>query len=347
MSAGALYQPVRPARRRDRLQLFTVVFVSLAVLTLLGAMTSQNNMLFWLVGVAIGSIVVSGMLAGPAMMSVRLGGVRAAQLSRVGQPAPVVVTLLNIHRRRTVHAVRLEARFIGPRGSKRVVRAGLPSLPPNESTSVTLRIIPPDRGRWTLGSLRVSTTFPFGISHKVLIFEPALSTIALPEPAQGDPATEADANSVENLAQHIRRATEGDTHAIREYRSGDPRRLIAWRASSRTGQLMIREQSGTGTRSVWLRPRAEAAQLAAREPAAERTVAVTLAAGERAQQDRIRVGLWHPETGVMVPPSTGTEWKLALAQLGDRSGSGATAPPAGATVLQVDSADRKPSETDP
>ncbi|MGP1272655.1 MAG: DUF58 domain-containing protein [Phycisphaerales bacterium] len=326
---------MRPARRRDRLQLFTVVFVALALLVMLGAITSENNMLFWLVGVAIGSIIVSGLIAGPAMMAVRLGAVRCPTLFDPAAPSICHIEVVNRHRRRTVYALRIEVRFLGPRGGLLVLRGGCAAVAPGSSAVVPIPLSLPDRGLWRIHSVRVSTTFPFGLSNKLLVFKPAGAVIALPERAPVVIDHPAATGEEDLILTELLRKSEGETYALREYRPGDPRRQIAWRSSARSGRLIVREHASPAGRSVWLRPVASAVALRDRRPTAERTVSLTARLAELAEARGVRVGLWHPETGVLIAPGPAGAWRPALAQLGDRQGRVAHSAPPGTDVLDI------------
>lgn len=333
--ALAAIQPQKPVRRRDRLQIFTLVYVALALLVMLGAITSQNNMLFWLVGVAIGSIIVSGLVAGPLMMGVRLGAVRLPQIGEHGSPVRASAEVVNAGRRRSAYALRVEARLTGPNGGMVSARTGLAVIRPGESENATLEVQPTGRGVWTLTSLRVSTTFPFGLSHKIVVFEPGGTVVVLPEQAAESSPDWPAGDSLDTQKQQIDRAADGDTFALREYQPGDPRRLIAWKPSARAGRLVVREQAGSSTRVIWLRPNASREALAHRTPEAERVVSQTMFLGEYAESRNLRVGLVHPGSRVVSPPGVPGEWKRVVAQLGDIENIGLGGPGVKSVVIDV------------
>lgn len=122
-------------------------------------------------------------------------------------------------------------------------------LPADGSRAVEA-VVPASRRGWMpAGRIRLWTEFPYGLFHvwswlhpdqHVLVY-PRLEHNAPPLPQSGAGA-------------HARAARHGDEEfgALREYRAGDPRRLIAWKASARQDHLLVKEAESRRGREIVL-----------------------------------------------------------------------------------------------
>jgi hypothetical protein len=111
---------------------------------------------------------------------------------------------------------------------------------------------PPARGVFRLGPARSLVLGPMGLvtasyvaSRAVsLVVAPAILPIDVPQP---DPDTD---------RQQLRSAASAervtDPAAVRDYQSGDPRRLVHWKATARRDRLMVRDTITRGLPDVWV-----------------------------------------------------------------------------------------------
>lgn len=122
-------------------------------------------------------------------------------------------------------------------------------LPANGSQTVIANMPAPRRGWQPIGRVRVWTEYPYGLFHvwswlhpdsRALIY-PRLEANAPPLPQAGGVAP----------AQAVNR-DEDEIGALREYRGGDPRRLIAWKASARQDHLLVKQFESPQGREVVL-----------------------------------------------------------------------------------------------
>lgn len=110
--------------------------------------------------------------------------------------------------------------------------------------------LPASRRGWRrVGRIRVWTEYPYGLFHvwswlhpdqHALVY-PRLEANAPPLPQVGGDAQ----------AQAARRGDD-EFNMLREYRAGDPRRLIAWKASARQDHLLVKEFDSQQGREIVL-----------------------------------------------------------------------------------------------
>lgn len=115
------------------------------------------------------------------------------------------------------------------------------------------------RGLHPVGRIELSTRHPLGLfvawswlnpDIQVLV-HPALESDAPPLPGRGDRGQ-----------PRRRRGLDEEPHSLRDYRGGDPMRLVAWKRSAQAGRLMVREYESPAGADVVLDWR----ELAALEP---------------------------------------------------------------------------------
>lgn len=113
----------------------------------------------------------------------------------------------------------------------------------------TLSIPALARGWQPVGRLRLDTRHPHGFAiawcffwpDRELLVYPALEANAPPLPHDGGEG-----------AMTRRRDLGEELHHLRDYRSGDPMRQVAWKASARSDRLLVREYEGSAGREVHL-----------------------------------------------------------------------------------------------
>ncbi len=310
--ADPLYQP---ARRRDRPRIVTGVFFLMCMVVLLGAFASRNNLLYWFVGMAIGAVLAHGFTAGPPMMRIVLGRVDIPDLVERGREAVVRVEVASRNRFRVARAIRIEVELRGTHGTRTTAHGGLSAIGPGEIVRVPIALSVDRRGVYDLASVRLKTTFPFGLSTKELVFLPPGRLVCSP--------SDAAIGRAERLLLHraaARHAADSELGDIREYVPGDPRRLIAWRASARARRLLVRDLEANRSRRLWIRCHAPRRALADREPAAEQMLDRAVAIGKHAAELGYQVGVRHEPTGTRVIDRAGSRWLVTLAELGDAEG---------------------------
>lgn len=237
-------------RRKYHVHAPGLAAIFVAILMGVGAVNSQNNLLFIAFGLALGLILIAGFVSGSTLMHIE--AVRSEPpVGRVGEPMQIVYRVRSTSR--WIPAFGLVAEEVGGRGAKgwrsRLgrVRAAITHIPARETRSAHAHVVPVRRGEVKLQAVRVSTTFPFGVLKKSATF--TQRTTVLVRPALGPAPTAvldqalAGAGRTETVSRRIGR--DDEFYGLREYAPGDSVRRIAWRASARSESLMIRESYAT------------------------------------------------------------------------------------------------------
>jgi uncharacterized protein (DUF58 family) len=314
--ANKVPQPADPpirVRRRYHLGIAGGVYVFVTFLIALGAFNSQNNLLFWAFGFALSLLTISGVISGAMLMGVAL--VREPVNPLVEDETGAVHYRVRNHNRLvpafalTITEVTLPARTNRSRrrSSRRAgspepdalsgARTFVPHIPPGRSVAVTARLHASRRGAASLRAMLVSTSFPFGIIKKSLLFEQTTEVVVRPRLA---PLPHGLVNSALRTGDRgqapARRSGAGDEFfSLREYQPGDSLRDVAWRASARRGagvdsdDLLVRQTAAPAPMRMHIllsfagSPSAEADEQAIRLAAAAADAAITrnLAVGLR------------------------------------------------------------------
>ncbi len=106
------------------------------------------------------------------------------------------------------------------------------------SAEVALAIPTEHRGLFGVGRVLVETRQPLGMFRIWSWMHPARRLLVYPAPEQdGPPLPSAETHR----GSRLQRGPGEHLHSLRSYRSGDPMRLVAWKRSAQTGQLLVRE----------------------------------------------------------------------------------------------------------
>ncbi|HTD28916.1 MAG TPA: DUF58 domain-containing protein [Xanthomonadaceae bacterium] len=123
------------------------------------------------------------------------------------------------------------------------------SLSNADGVQVELLLPTTKRGWLQPGRLTVSTTQPLGLARAWSYFWPDLHLLVYP--ALEVHAPQLPTQSASGTSARVRAQGE-EPHHLRDYRVGDPPRQVAWKASARTGKLLVREYEARSDRELWL-----------------------------------------------------------------------------------------------
>lgn len=206
----------------------------LLVAMLLGALNYNNNAGLLLAFLLLAVVLNSAVQAQLGLLGLRLVALDAAPV-HAGDELPLRLSLHAASRLREGLRFELGA------------AQALPDPIAAETLGVVeLRLPVPRRGRVDPGPLRISTTRPLGLFRAWAVWRPGATLLVYP--ALEVPAPPFPGGGGEGSRQARPRRQGMDLQHLRDYRPGDARRDIAWKASARRDGLLVRE-SERGTES--------------------------------------------------------------------------------------------------
>ncbi|MBE9222307.1 DUF58 domain-containing protein [Cyanobacterium stanieri LEGE 03274] len=182
------------------------------------------------------------------------------------------------------------------------VHSSIETFAPQETKKITYYAKAPTRGIYHWYNLEVRSASPIGLFYAHKIRNVEARAIVYPQilPLKNCPLIDYIGNEQTQQKQSEKlyhNATEGVTKAIRQYRFGDPPRLIHWRSSARFGELQVRElETITGGQEVvicldnsqdW------------HQELFEKAVIATASLYFYCSRQQLDVKLWTPKTGTI------------------------------------------------
>jgi uncharacterized protein (DUF58 family) len=214
---------------------FGLGFAVLLAVMLVGALNYANNAALLLTCLLAGTAAGSMLAAFRTLDGLRLDAVRAGT-AVAGTPIRVLLDFAAPMRQR--NAIRLDAaganlHFEVAAGTDTVVEVRLPTT---------------QRGWLPLPHLRVWSTWPFGLFRAWSWLRPRHAVLVYPCPEQHGPRP-----GGEDETSPQRRPRAGDElAALRDYHVGDPMKLVAWKASARHHDLLVRDFEHPATQHEWM-----------------------------------------------------------------------------------------------
>lgn len=205
---------------------FGLVFGIVVMAMLLGALNFNNNpallLSFLVAGIAVLSFHITvAQLRGIALTAVRSDRVHA------GDHADVHFSIHeNDGRERSLL-------MLDQGGQEVAFSAGA-----DRTTPVAVQVATVRRGWQGVGLWRLWTEHPFGIVWAWSYLHPEQRFLVFPRPEDDAPPMPGEARSDPGRRY---RSPGDDWVGLRDHRSGDPPRLVAWRASARSEHLLVKE----------------------------------------------------------------------------------------------------------
>jgi uncharacterized protein (DUF58 family) len=244
-SARTTWRQLR-AWRRIYFTGFGLAFTLGTVAVGFAAMNTANNLLYLLLGSMVGFMTVSSWLSEQAIRDVSVGR-RLPRTVMVGQEFRLTYEVAN--RKRFLPSLALE-----------IVESGLPNrafvahLAGRESGSARSVNSFVRRGIYPLGTVTLSTSFPFGLFRKERDVELPAEIVVWPRtdrPVRQPRAGGGRARQMGVTAKTTLGA-RGEYRTLRGYRPGDDPRDIHWRSSARSPYPVTREYETDGAETRWI-----------------------------------------------------------------------------------------------
>jgi len=299
-----LDQPAAISRRRYHAGAGSLLYILTTVFLAIGAINSQNNLLFFAFGIGAGAIIISGFISGPALMGIRIRR-DAPTAAEVGRPFEIRYTVQNRARVFPAFALTIrESPEHHPRPDHELpIVACVEHVGPLQSVVAVARATPSTRGVVSLGAFTVSTAFPLGLTrksvhmhqHRTLIIRPRIVSLR-PDLLSRLRARGPRLAGARPIAGH------GDEFiGLRDYSPGDSPRTVAWRASARAGTLLVRQTAVPAPARLWIHLHPSLAEATPHE----QEIGVTLAASVAALADQENYAVGLRGFGVAVLPRPG------------------------------------------
>jgi uncharacterized protein (DUF58 family) len=280
--SGLVWSLVYPQRGHRILPTLPgVVLIGLSMGIGTAAYNSSSNILFITLSLLLACLVLSGVLSWMNLRGLRWR-LQLAPPLRVGHDTVVALELRNPRRilptyglwfdfaarpvqtdvvqraestvtagDLNIRAVLAQADATGQRG-----RVGLQArLDPGGEGRIEWVAKPERRGRWRVELVSVGSLFPFGFLRKDLGTGLVVEGMVWPAPIEYRRHAVAAPRRMAGGERLARAGSGGDLLALRRYTEGDSHRLIHWKASARTGTLLVRQfaaESAEGF-AMWLR----------------------------------------------------------------------------------------------
>ncbi|MEO5960980.1 MAG: DUF58 domain-containing protein, partial [Opitutaceae bacterium] len=244
-----------------------LVLISLSMGIGTAAYNSASNILFITLSLLLACLILSGVLSWLNLRGVQWR-LQVAPPLRTGHDAIVVLELRNtkqflptyglwfkcvartvdpatVHRAEstiTGRGIDIRAVFAQADRADARVRLALPGrLDPQGSARIEWILKPEKRGRLRVKLARVGSLFPFGFLRKLVGTDVQAEAVVWPAPVEYRRHAILSERRLAGGERMARAGTGADLLALRRYASGDSHRLIHWKASARTQQLLVRQ----------------------------------------------------------------------------------------------------------
>lgn len=244
-------------------------------------------------------ILLNGLMIAPLLLSWRICGssLRRLVLRRVARPCwyagradAIHWEGFNPHWVLPAWQLLIEDRLVAEaaRGTARQepaqTRLLIEQIGAGRRQSVSWRVLFPQRGVYSAGPARVTTSFPFGLIRASRRIETPTEIVVAPAPGKLVAGWDRRlvSQAIGDSAIKRRAGLQGDEFfAVRPWRNGDSLRLIHWRSTARQGRPMVRQLDRRSDRDLILvldlwRPGALAVQGTEQDRAAEEACELAL-----------------------------------------------------------------------
>ena len=236
MARFADRDPDRP-RHRTRFLKAGVVYVIAILVMGIASGARPNNLIIWVFSAMMAALLASGIVSGFMMTPLRTTRLEPRR-GRVGEPLLIRYEIANRSRFMPAYDLAVvesvDPRMLEPAGNAWVMHAG-----PGDVVHAEAVFRPVRRGRVGLSGFEVSTTFPFGLLRKIVRISRRGELLVHPEilPIRADLLARVTSGAFGGQRLSQRGGGDDEFFGVREYRSGDSIRHIAWKRLAGTGQI--------------------------------------------------------------------------------------------------------------
>ncbi len=211
------------------------------LLVALAALNTGNNLLFLVLACLIAIILMSGILSSITLSGVELR-LNLPEHIFAGQPVRATIELQNDKHTLPSFSLRVEA--VKPKDAPAPAMLEtpvyFPYVPKRDRVQQTVPMTFTRRGVHRQDTFRIVTRFPFGFLQKSRRMDMMTEAIVYPSVAPSEEFVEI-LPGLHGALESLSKGRGQDLYALRGYVANDSVRHVHWKASARSGSLMVRE----------------------------------------------------------------------------------------------------------
>lgn len=223
-------------------------YLLIVAFIVVGAVWRQVNLMIVLAGLMVGPLLLSWRICAATIRHLRVRR-HMPDCVHAGEVFGVEIGVLNTRRRMNSWFIGVKDHigYVGgnPRTHSADVEVLLPQIPAGDLSKTNYQCSLPLRGSYQFGPMVLFTRFPLGLLRCSRNIEDVETLIAFPRLGR---LTKRWHELIQSRQAGLRRSlnrrvlTEGgDFYGVRDWQSGDSRRLIHWRMTAKLGQLAVRQ----------------------------------------------------------------------------------------------------------
>ena len=228
---------------RLRLTRWGLVYLVTSVILGMAAVNTGNNALMAVLGLALGSYVVSGIWSRQVLGNIE-AKIELPSEIYAGRPAVIEMELENTSRFLPAYGL-----VVRDSGGRAVIHEPLLATMGRRRHSVEL--VFPDRGRHELGAWRLDVLLPLGffLKSKVLIFDREVLVYPRLLPTSSASVRRGGGRRSPDALES--RGREGEVTQLRDFREGDELRSLHWKQTARQQRLVVVERQKPAEKPVF------------------------------------------------------------------------------------------------
>ncbi len=217
------------------------IYIGGIVLVALAAINTGNNLLFLILSCLIASILMSGILSSLTVMGVELN-LQLPEHIFAGQTVRGTVQLKNEKQMLPSFSLRVAA--VTKKNAPPALLLGtpvyFPYVPRQEFVKQSVPLLFARRGLYRQETFRIVTRFPFGFLQKARRLDLTSEALVYPS-VEATPEFLDVLPGIQGAIETLAKGRGHDLYALRDYLPTDSARHVHWKASARSGSLMVRE----------------------------------------------------------------------------------------------------------
>lgn len=244
-------------RYRYKVNVAGIIYLAITLLVGVAATIRPNNILVWVFGLLLALIAISGLVSGAALYRMSVRRIDPGH-GRVGRPLIVRYAVRGGSRRFPLYDLSVTEL---PGGSaadwsrfSRPDPAWLMHAGPREIAHAESVLVPDRRGRMRMDRFVASSSFPFGLLGKSVVIDQPLETLVHPTtvPLSGRAIDRMFTGGGDGDRSGRSLGFVGEYAGLREYRSGDSIRSIAWKRTRSEASPIVIQRATPSPRRMQL-----------------------------------------------------------------------------------------------